>query len=98
MAFCHSKYITWFNSSEKALVSLSKNISYWQDGVDIRKKISRLSVMNSAGDWSSIWNATLPTVQDAKAFSRIIYPLGNQTVQFCDMFDLQQYLDVPKVI
>ena len=54
--------------------------------------------MNSAGDWSSIWNATLPTVQDAKAFSRIIYPLGNQTVQFCDMFDLQQYLDVPKVI
>ena len=92
MAWCRSKYITQNNGS-----SALENMSFWQDGVNIRKKIYNISVMNSAGDWNSIWDYSMPTVQATELFRRIIFPLNNQTVQFCDMLDLQQYQDLTKV-
>ena len=53
--------------------------------------------MNSVGEWNSIWDSSMPTIQASELFSRIIFPLDNQTVQFCDMIDLQQYQDLIKV-
>ena len=92
MALCRSKYITQNNGS-----SVTEDLSFWQDGVNIRKKIYNLSIMNSVGEWNSIWDSSMPTIQASELFSRIIFPLDNQTVQFCDMIDLQQYQDLIKV-
>ena len=53
MALCRSKYITQNNGS-----SVTEDLSFWQDGVNIRKKIYNLSIMNSVGEWNSIWDSS----------------------------------------
>ena len=97
MALCRSKYLTQYNYKIKEFFSVSEDVSFWQDGLDIREKIATFSVMNSAGDWILIWEASMPSIQDAIIFHKIIFPLDNQTVQFCEIHDLQQYTDLTKV-
>ena len=97
MALCRSKYVVNYVSGSEGFNSVSENLSFWQDGVDIRKKVFNLSVMNSVGEWSLVWDVSKPESKDADIFYTTIFPLDNETLQFCEILDLQQFQDLTKV-
>jgi hypothetical protein len=87
-----------FCSSKNATQLVNKTISMWREAADIRNQISIFLIMNSTGKWSSVWNSSIPINQDESIFKSFIFPLNNQTLQFCHTFDLQSYPGLTKVI
>jgi Amiloride-sensitive sodium channel len=96
MALCRSKYITAYNFRNNSYESVAEDLIFWQDGLDIQKKIISLELMNSNGEWKTIWDMQF-TKFPTDIFSTVIFPLNNQTLQFCDILDMQQYQDLAKV-
>jgi hypothetical protein len=74
------------------------NISMWRDSADIRKQLSDFSIMDLEGKWSSVWNSSILKTQDRSIFKSFVFPLNNQTLQFCQTFDLWSYPGLTKVI
>jgi hypothetical protein len=100
LAFCLSKYVTENNQQDAYLTSyrITDNISFWQEGSDIRNKVSSFDIMYSAGEWINIWNSSFPNGTDETLiFSEIIFPLNNQTLQFCHSYSLQGHHLLKKV-
>jgi hypothetical protein len=97
LTFCHSKFMTVYSSETKSFHSITDDLGFWQNGSNVRNKITSFAVMNSAGEWSTIWNSSFPTILDDYIFSRNIFPLNNQTLQFCHSLSLQSYPGVTKV-
>jgi hypothetical protein len=97
IAVCRSKYMTSFNYRNKSFHSVTTDTIFWEDGFNLQKKITSIKIMNSKGDWMTIWAIMQPTLISPMIFSKIIFPLNNQTLQFCDIFDLEQYQDSAKV-
>jgi hypothetical protein len=94
MALCRSKYMTTYNFWNKSYQSITEDIDFWLDGVDIRTKIIYLSAMNTNGDWTYIWDTS---IFDERIFSKLTFPLDNQTLQFCDIIELHNYKNLAKV-
>jgi hypothetical protein len=78
LALCRSKYMTIYNYQSKSFHSVTKDTNFWQDGLDLQKKITSIEIMNAKGDWMTIWDLANST----DIFSKIIFPLNNQTLQF----------------
>jgi hypothetical protein len=97
MALCHSKYMTAYSYKNDSYLSVTEDIIFWQDGLDLQKKITRIAIMNSNGEWKTIWDTVNSTLFPENIFSKVIFPLNNQTLQFCDIIDMQQYQDLSKV-
>jgi hypothetical protein len=74
------------------------NISIWRESADIRKQLSSLLIMDLDGKWSKIWNSSILKTQDESVLKSFAFPLNNQTLQFCQTFDLQSYPGLTKVI
>ncbi len=85
-----------FCSSSNTAELVNKKISMG-DAADIRKQLSNVLIMNSAGKWSTVWNSSIPKTQDKFIFRSFIFPLNTQTIQFCQTFDLQSYPGLTKV-
>jgi hypothetical protein len=86
-----------FCSSSNTAELVNKKISMWREAADIRKQLSNVLIMNSAGKWSTVWNSSIPKTQDKFIFRSFIFPLNTQTIQFCQTFDLQSYPGLTKV-
>jgi hypothetical protein len=77
---------------------VTDNISFWQESSDIRNKVSSFDIMDSTGEWINIWNSSFSNSTDETLiFSEIIFPLNNQTLQFCHSYDLQAHPLLEKV-
>jgi Amiloride-sensitive sodium channel len=94
MALCRSKYMTSFNYQNKSFQSVTEDTLFWQDGLNLHKKITYMAIMNYNGEWKTIWDRVQ---SETDSFSTIIFPLNNQTIQFCDIFDMQKYQNLAKV-
>jgi hypothetical protein len=54
--------------------------------------------MYLAGEWKNIWNRSFTNGTDERLiFSEIIFPLNNQTLQFCHTYNLQEHHLLNKV-
>jgi hypothetical protein len=53
--------------------------------------------MYSTGEWINIWNSSFSNGTETLIFSEIIFPLNNQTLQFCHSYDLQAHPLLKKV-
>ncbi len=85
-------------NSENITQLVTGNISMWRDSADIRKQFSDFSIMNLDGKWSTVWNSSILKTEDESIFKNFVFPLNNQTLQFCQTFDLQSYPGLTKVI
>jgi hypothetical protein len=74
------------------------NISMWRDSADIRKQLSSFLIMDLDGKWSTVWDSSILKTQDESIFKSFVFPLNNQTLQFCQTFDLQPYPGLTKVV
>jgi hypothetical protein len=95
LAFCLSKYVNELDQNSMYLhsYSLTDNISFWQESSDIRNKVSSFDIMYSTGEWINIWNSSFPNGTDETLiFSQIIFPLNNQTLQFCHSYNLDPFI------
>ena len=88
LAFCNSKNMT---------LDASRKIEVWKNETDVQKKISKFEIMNSAGNWITLWKRSFSQMTDMNIFTSIIFPLTNQTLQFCQILDLQLFPDLNKV-
>jgi hypothetical protein len=86
-----------FCSSYNTAQPVNRKISKWREAADIRNQISNFLIMNSTGKWISVWNSSIPITQDLSIFKSFIFPLNNQTLQFCKTFVLQYYPGLTKV-
>jgi hypothetical protein len=86
-----------FCSSNNTAELVNKKISVWREAADIRKQLSNVIIMNSDGKWSTVWNSSISKTQGEHIFKSFIFPLNNQTLQFCQTFDLQSYPGLTKV-
>ncbi len=86
-----------FCSSKNATQLVNKKISMWGEAADIRKQLSNVLIMNSDGKWSTVWNSSISKTRGEHIFKGFIFPLNNQTLQFCQTFDLQSYPGLTKV-
>jgi hypothetical protein len=89
LSICNSKNITQL---------VMGNISMWKESAEIRKQLSNFSIMDFEGKWSTVWNSSILKAQDKCIFRSFVFPLNNQTLQFCQTFDLQSYPSLKKVI
>jgi hypothetical protein len=87
-----------FCSSKNAAQLVNKTISEWREAADIRKQLSNFSIMDLDGKWSTVWNSSSLKTQEESIFKSFVFPLNNQTLQFCRTFDLQSYPGLTKVI
>jgi hypothetical protein len=84
--------------SSKDMKELSYGIrQVWKDGFDIRKKITDFTIMATSGKWITVWNSSFLSIMEKDIFQTIIFPLNNQTLQFCQSLDLSTYSDLAKV-
>jgi hypothetical protein len=84
--------------SSKDMKELSFGIrQVWKDGFDIRKKITDFTIMATSGKWITVWNSSFLSIMEKDIFQTIIFPLNNQTLQFCQSLDLSTYSDLAKV-
>jgi hypothetical protein len=97
MAMCRSKYMTEYRYKNDSYQSVTDDIIFWQDGLDLQKKITYMAIMSYNGEWKTIWDMVQSEVFPADTFSTVIFPLNNQTIQFCDIFDMQKYQNLAKV-
>jgi hypothetical protein len=89
LSICNSKNITQL---------VMGNISMWREAADIRTHLSNFLIMDSDGKWSTVWNSSIMKTQDESIFQSFVFPFNNQTLQFCQTFDLQSYPGLTKVI
>ncbi len=87
-----------FCSSKNASQLVNKTISEWREAADIRKQLSNFLIMDLDGKWSTVWNSSILKTQEGSIFKSFVFPLNNQTLQFCQTFDLQSYPGLTKVI
>jgi hypothetical protein len=73
------------------------NISMWRESADIRKQLSTFLFMDFDGKWNTVWNSSFPRTSDISIFKSVIFPLNNQTLQFCKTLDLLSYPSLTKV-
>jgi hypothetical protein len=85
-------------NSENVTQLVIGNISMWRESADIKKQLSNFLVMDIDGKWSTIWNSSILTTQDESLLKSFVFPLNNQTLQFCQTLDLQSYPGLKKVI
>jgi hypothetical protein len=100
LAFCLSKYVTENKQQDENLTRyrVTDNISFWQESSDIGNKISSFDIMYSSGEWINIWNSSFYNGTDETLiFSEIIFPLNNETLQFCHSYNLQAHPLLNKV-
>ncbi len=88
MSFCNSENITQ---------QVIGNISMWRELADIRKHVTTFLTMDVDGKWKTVWNSSLPSTQDGSILKSVIFPLNNQTLQFCKTLDFQSYPRLTKV-
>jgi hypothetical protein len=89
MSICNSENVTQLAIG---------NISMWRESADIRKQLSIFSIMDLNGKWNTIWNSSILKTQDKSLLKSFIFPLNNQTLEFCQTFDLKSYPGLKKVI
>jgi hypothetical protein len=89
LSICNSKYRTQLAIG---------NISMWRESADIRKQLSSFLIMDLDGKWSMVWNSSFLKTQDKSIFKSFVFPLNNQTLQFCQTFNLSSYHGLTKVI
>jgi hypothetical protein len=85
-------------NSENATQLVIGNISMWRESADIRKKLSNFLILDVDGKWSTIWNSSILKTQDESLLKSFVFPLNNQTLQFCQTLDLQSYPGLTKVM
>jgi hypothetical protein len=88
LSICNSKSITQLAIG---------NISMWKESADMRKQVSLFLIMDFDGKWNTIWDSSISNTQDESIFKRVVFPLNNQTLQFCQTFNLQSYPGLTKV-
>jgi hypothetical protein len=89
LSICNSKNITQLAIG---------NTSIWRESADMRNQLSNFLIMDSDGKWNTVWNSSISKTQDKRIFKSSVFPLNNQTLQFCQTFDLQTYPGLTKVI
>jgi hypothetical protein len=89
LSICNSKNITQL---------VKGNISIWKEAADIRTHLYNFLIMDLNGKWSTAWNSSITKTKDEGIFKSFVFPLNNQTLQFCQTFDLQSYPGLTKVI
>jgi hypothetical protein len=89
LSICESKNITQLAMG---------NISMWRESADIRKQLSEVLIMDFDGKWSTVWNSSILKNLDESIFKSFVFPLNNQTLQFCQTFNLQSYPGLKKVM
>jgi hypothetical protein len=85
-------------NSENLTQLVIGNISMWRESADIRKQLSSFSIMDLDGKWSTIWNNSILKTEDGSLLKSFVFPLNNQTLQFCQTLDLKSYPGLSKVI
>jgi hypothetical protein len=89
LSICNSKNITQLAIG---------NISMWRESADIKKQLSNFLIMDLNGKWNTIWNSSILKTQDESLLKSFVFPLNNQTLEFCQTFDLKSYPGLKKVI
>jgi hypothetical protein len=88
LSICDSKNITQLAMG---------NISMWREAADIRNQLSHFLIIDLDGKRSTVWNSSILKTQES-IFKSFVFPLNNQTLQFCQTVDLQSYPGLKKVI
>jgi hypothetical protein len=84
-------------SSKNITQPANGNISMWRESAEMRKQVSTFLIMDFDGKWKIIWNSSVSSTEDKGIFKSVIFPLNNQTLQFCKTLDLKSYPGLTKV-